>query len=72
MVNFITGLIAIILITLFAGGLAYSIWENTESIAFPIIVGLVLIMAYVGFVEEVRKGADHTYLQPFKYVKGIT
>lgn len=60
MVNFITGLIAIILITSFAGGLAYSIWENTESIAFPIIVGLVLIMAYVGFIEEVRKGADHT------------
>lgn len=60
MVNFITGLIAIILITLFAGGLAYSIWDNTESIAFPIIVGLVLIMAYVGFVEEARKGADQT------------
>ena len=60
MVNFITGLIAIILLTLFAGGLAYSIWDNTESIAFPIIVGLVLIMAYVGFAEEARKGADHT------------
>ena len=60
MVNFVCGLLAMVVLTLFLGGLAYSIWENTESIAFPIIVGIVLIMAYAGFVEEVRSGPDHT------------
>ena len=60
MVNFICGLLAVVILTLFLGGLAYSIWENTESIAFPVIVGIVLVMAYVGFVEEVRSGPDHT------------
>ncbi|MES9935319.1 MAG: hypothetical protein ABW082_04720 [Sedimenticola sp.] len=60
MINTICGLLAVIMFTLFAGGLAYSIWENTESIAFPIIVGLVLLMVYVGFVEEAKSGADHT------------
>lgn len=60
MVNFVCGLLAMIVVTLFLGGLAYSIWENTESIAFPIIVGVVLLMAYAGFVEEVRSGPDHT------------
>ena len=60
MVNFICGLLAVVILTLFLGGLAYSIWENTESIAFPVIVGVVLTMAYVGFIEEVRSGPDHT------------
>jgi len=60
MVNFICGLLAVIILTLFLGGLAYSIWENTESIAFPVIVGIVLVMAYVGFIEEIRSGPDHT------------
>ena len=60
MVNFLCGLFAMVVLTLFLGGLAYSIWDNTESIAFPIIVGVVLIMAYVGFFEELRSGPDHT------------
>jgi hypothetical protein len=60
MINFICGLLAMIIISLFIGGLAYSIWENTESIAFPIIVAIVLVMAYAGFVEEIKSGADHT------------
>lgn len=60
MINVICGLFAMVIVTLFLGGLAYSIWENTESIAFPIIVGIVLTMAYVGFVEELRSGPDHT------------
>lgn len=60
MINFICGLLAVIIFSLFTGGLAYSIWENTESIAFPIIVAIVLVMAYVGFYEEVKSGADHT------------
>jgi hypothetical protein len=60
MINLVCGLFAMVIVTLFLGGLAYSIWENTESIAFPIIVGAVLTMAYVGFVEELRSGPDHT------------
>lgn len=60
MVNFVCGLFAMMILSLFLGGLAYSIWENTESIAFPIIVAIVLLMAYVGFVEEVKSGPDHT------------
>jgi len=60
MVNFICGLLAMVILTLFLGGLAYSIWDNTESIAFPIIIAVVLTMAYAGFVEEVRSGPDHT------------
>ena len=60
MINVLCGLIAMILLSLFIGGLAYSIWENTESIAFPIIVGIVLVMAYAGFFQEAKHGADHT------------
>ncbi|MCK4795085.1 MAG: hypothetical protein KAV87_65755 [Desulfobacteraceae bacterium] len=60
MINFICGLISVIIFSLFAGGLAYSIWDNTGSIAFPVIVALVLIMAYVGFSDEVKSGPDHT------------
>lgn len=60
MLNFFCGLFAVFILTLFLGGLAYSIWENTESIAFPVIVGVVLSMAYVGFIEELRSGSDHT------------
>jgi hypothetical protein len=52
MINFITGLIAVVLLSLFAGGLAHSIWGNTGSIAFPIIVIAVLIMCYVDFFES--------------------
>jgi hypothetical protein len=60
MINIICGLLAMIMITLFLGGLGHSIWDNTGSIAFPIIVILVLIMAYKGFIEEVKSGPDHT------------
>ena len=60
MANFFCGLVGVILFSLFTGGLAYSIWDNTDSIAFPIIVVLVLIMAYAGFIQEVRHGSDHT------------
>lgn len=58
--NIISGLLAMVLITLFLGGLGYSIWENTESIAFPVIVILVLGMAYKGFYDEIKSGPDHT------------
>ena len=60
MINLISGLLAMTILTLFLGGLAYSIWENTESIVFPVIVAIVLVMAYRGFIEEIRSGADHT------------
>ena len=60
MVTFFSGLIAVIMLSLFAGGLAHSIWANTGSIAFPVIIAVVLIMAYVGFLQEVKSGVDHT------------
>ncbi len=60
MINFICGLLAMVILSLFIGGLAYSIWDNTGSIAFPIIVAIVLVMAYRGFIEEIKHGADHT------------
>lgn len=60
MINFICGLIGMIILSLFIGGLAYSIWDNTGSIVFPIIVGLVLAMAYRGFIEEIISGVDNT------------
>ncbi|MEH6627273.1 MAG: hypothetical protein V7739_12585 [Motiliproteus sp.] len=60
MTNFISGLVAMIMLSLFIGGLAYSIWDNTGSLAFPVIVVAVWTMAFVGFIEEVKSGADHT------------
>jgi len=60
MINFICGLLAMVILSLFIGGLAYSIWDNTESIVFPIIVGIVLVMAYKAFIDELRRGPDHT------------
>ena len=60
MINFICGLVAMVILSLFLGGLAYSIWDNTESIVFPIIVSIVLVMAFRCFIEEIRSGADHT------------
>lgn len=60
MTRILTGLLSMVVITLFLGGLAYSIWENTESIAFPIIVGLVLIMVYAAFIQELLYRDDHT------------
>ena len=60
MVNLLCGVFAMVVLTLFLGGLAYSIWDNTESIAYPIIVGAVLVMAIVGYIDELRSGPDHT------------
>jgi len=60
MINLISGLLAMVILTLFLGGLAYSIWDNTESIVFPIIVAIILVMAYKGFLEEIRSGIDNT------------
>ena len=56
MINFICGLLGTVVLSLFLGGLAYSIWENTGSIAFPVIVGAVLIMAYADFLQSLLPG----------------
>ena len=52
MINFICGLLGTIVLSMFIGGLAYSIWDNTGSIAFPVIVGAVLAMAYTDFLQS--------------------
>jgi hypothetical protein len=53
MINLLCGLVAMVILSLFAGGLAVSIYQNTGSIAFPIIVVLVLVMAYATWIEQV-------------------
>jgi hypothetical protein len=60
MTNIICGLLAIITFTLFAGGLAQSIWQSTGRIAFPVIVAIVLIMAFAALIGELKSGIDHT------------
>ena len=52
MMNLLSGLVAMIIFSLFAGGLAVSIYQNTGSIAFAIIVVLVLLMAYATWIEQ--------------------
>lgn len=52
MINIICGTLAVIMASLFIGGLAISIWDNTGSIAFPIIAVAVLIMAYTDFAQS--------------------
>lgn len=60
MINIICGSLAIITFTLFVGGLAHSIWESTGRFAFPVIVALVLTMAFAAFIGELKSGIDHT------------
>ena len=59
MINLLCGSIAVIGISLFVGGLAYSIWDNTGSIAFPIISFVVLLMAYKSAYDEFVSGPNH-------------
>ena len=60
MINLICGLTGVTLLTLFIGGLAHSIWDNTGSIAFPVIVISVLIMAFIDFGQSLFGGKnDH-------------
>ena len=56
MINLLCGLIGVTILSLFIGGLAFSIWDNTGSIAFPVIVVSVLIMAFVDFGESLFSG----------------
>lgn len=55
MLNIFSGLVAAIIVSLFVGGLAHSIWEGTGSIAFPVIAVAVLIMVYVDFWQNFRE-----------------
>ncbi len=52
MMNLSCGLLSVIVLSLFFGGLAESIWRGTGSIAFPIIIIAVLIMAYIDFWQS--------------------
>ena len=54
MKHIISGLASVIIVTLFVGGLAVSIWKNTGSIAFPAITAIVLIMIYIDFFYSIR------------------
>jgi hypothetical protein len=54
MIKLFCGVLAMVILSLFIGGLAFSIYENTGSIAFPAIVAIVLLMAYVSFFDELR------------------
>jgi hypothetical protein len=54
MVKMLCGVLAMVILSLFLGGLALSIYENTGSIAFPVIVVIVLLMAYVSLLDELR------------------
>ena len=54
MINLLCGLVGMAILTFFIGGLSFSIYENTGSIAFPVIVVIVLIMAYFSLYEEIR------------------
>jgi hypothetical protein len=58
MINLLCGVSAMAILTFFIGGLSYSIYENTDSIAFPVIVVIVLVMAYYSLYDEFksRKG----------------
>lgn len=60
MINLFCGLIALTIISLFIGGLAYSIWDNTDSIAFPVISAVVLLMVFKSAYDEIKSGPDHT------------
>ncbi len=56
MTNLICGLLAIITFTMFIGGLGFSIWESTGRFAFPVIVTIILVMAYVAVIGEIKSG----------------
>jgi hypothetical protein len=55
MINMLCGLLAMAILTFFIGGLSISIYENTHSIAFPVIVVVVLLMAYLSYYDELKK-----------------
>jgi len=54
MSNIVNGIIAIFFLTAFIGGLAVSIWENTRSVAFSLIVVGVLCAFYVDVWQNLK------------------
>jgi hypothetical protein len=52
MINKICGALALTLLSAFLIGLAYSIWDNTGSIAFPLMTAFVLLLAYKSAYDE--------------------
>ncbi len=59
MINKICGAIAITAISLFLIGLAHSIWVNTESVAYPILSAIVLLLAYKSAYDEFFSGPNN-------------
>ncbi len=59
MSTIISAILSLTVITAFLGGLAYSIWENTESIAFPVIVAIILAMVYRSAYDEIKSGPNN-------------
>lgn len=59
MSNIISAILSLVVITALLGGLAYSIWENTDDIAFPVIVGIILIMIYRSAYDEIKSGPNN-------------
>lgn len=58
MTNIVNGIIAAIILTMFAGGLAVSIWSNTHSVAFILIVLGVLSACYVDVWQSIKPDLD--------------
>lgn len=56
MVNLITGLIGVLMITVFLGHLSITL----GSIPLLIITAIILAMVFTDFVQSVRKGGDKT------------
>lgn len=52
MIHKICGAIAVAGMSLFIIGLAHSIWDNTGSIAYPILSGIVLLLVYKSAYDE--------------------
>ncbi len=52
MVNQICAALAINVVSSFLIGLAYSIWDNTGSIAVPVMTSIVLLLAYKSACDE--------------------
>jgi len=59
MSSIISAIISLTVITAFLGGLAYSIWENTEDLAFPVIVAIILAMVYRSAYDEIKSGPNN-------------
>jgi len=55
MVNIVNAIFAGFILTAFIGGLASSIWHNPQSLAFMLIVFVVLGAFYVDVYQTIRE-----------------